>query len=131
MNNGQLRFSMWPNMKAHVNIGEMLIQGGELLFKSLFLKDSSTFIVTVVLIPFSPTQFFRSPPYGGSCALYIFFRLSPLYTCFSSKPILEYMSYQASSLTLCEWWWLRLHCSEVFFHINALRKVAAVHLMRW
>ena len=45
-------------MKTHVNIGEMLTQGGELLFKSLFLKDSLTFIATVVLILFSPTQFF-------------------------------------------------------------------------
>ena len=34
-------------MKTHINIGEMLIRGGELLFKSLFLKDSSTFIATV------------------------------------------------------------------------------------
>ena len=91
-------------MKAHVNIGEMLIRGGELLFKSLFLKDSSTFIATVILILFSPTQFFPSPPYGGSCTLYIFFRLSPSYTCSSSKPILEYMSYQASCLALCELW---------------------------
>ena len=89
-------------MKTHVNIGEMLLRGGELLFKSLFLKDSSTFIATVVIILFSPTQFFRSPPYGGSCTLYIFFRLSPSYTCSSSKPILEYMPYQASSLAFCE-----------------------------
>ena len=44
-------------MKTHVNIGEMLIRGDELLFKLLFLKDSSTFIATVVLILFSPTQF--------------------------------------------------------------------------
>ena len=57
-------------MKTHVNIREMLIQGGELLFKSLFLKDSSTFIVTVVFVLFSPTQFFQSPPYGRSFTLY-------------------------------------------------------------
>ena len=64
---------MWPNMKTHVNIGEMLIWGDELLFKSLFLKDSSTFITTVVLILFSPSQFPPPPPYGGSYTLYIFF----------------------------------------------------------
>ena len=59
-------------MKTHVNIGEMLIRGGELLFKSLFLKDSSTFIATVVLILFSPTQF-SDPHLTEGLAHYISF----------------------------------------------------------
>ena len=117
-------------MKTHVNIGEMLVRGGELLFKSLLLKDSSTFIATVILFLFSSTVSFRSLPYGGSFTLYIFFRSSLLYTCSPSKPILEYMSYQASFLALCERWWLR-PLFRGLLHINAARKVTAVHLMQW
>ena len=45
-------------MKPHVTIDEMLVRGGGLLIKSLFLKDSSTFSATVVLFLFSSTVFF-------------------------------------------------------------------------
>ena len=101
-------------MKTYVNIGEMLIRGGELLFKSLFLKDSSTFTATVILSLFSSNVFFDPFLMEGLSHYIHFFRSSPSYTYSSSKPILEYMSYQAFSLTFYEWWWLRLHYSEVF-----------------
>ena len=59
-----------------------------------------------------------------------FFKSSPLYSFSSSNPALKYVSYQASSLTLCERWWLRTLFRGIL-HINAARKVAAVYLMRW
>ena len=62
---------------------------------------------------------------------YIEFSKSSLsYSCSLSNPALKYVSYQASSLALCKWWWLR-PLFRSFLHINAVRKVAAVHLMRW
>ena len=90
-------------MKTHVNIGEMLVRGGELLFKSLFLKDSSTFTAIVILFLFSSIVFFDSPLTEGLSHYIYLFRSPPSYTCSSSKPILKYMSYQAFSLALCEW----------------------------
>ena len=59
-----------------------------------------------------------------------FSKLSPSYSCSSSNPALKYVSYQVSSLALCERQWLRLMFRGLL-HINAARKVAAVHLMRW
>ena len=32
-------------MKPYVNIDEMLVRGGELLFKSLFLKDNQRLVL--------------------------------------------------------------------------------------
>ena len=55
---------------------------------------------------------------------------SPSYSCSSSNPALKYVSYQASSLALCERQWLRPLFSRLL-HINAARKVVVVHLMRW
>ena len=51
-------------------------------------------------------------------------------TCSSSNPALKYVSYQASSLALCEQQWLKT-LFRGLLHINAARKAAAVHLMRW
>ena len=59
-----------------------------------------------------------------------FSKSSPSYSCSSPNPALKYMSYQASSLALCERQWLRT-LFRGLLHINAARKVAAVHLMRW
>ena len=58
-----------------------------------------------------------------------FFKSSPSYICSSSNPAHKNVSYQASSLALCERQWLRTLFRSLF-HINAARKVAAVHLMR-
>ena len=81
----------------------MLVRGGELLFQSLFLKEGLTFTVIVILfLFFSPV--FSDPSLMECLSHYIpFLKSSPSYTYLSSKPILEYMSYQASSLAFCEW----------------------------
>ena len=81
----------------------MLVRRGELLFQSLFIKDGSTFLAKVILSLFFPLVFFVPPLMEGLSHYINFFRSSPSYTCSSSKPILEYVSYQASSLILCEW----------------------------
>ena len=47
-----------------------------------------------------------------------------------THPALKYVSYQASSLALCERQWLRT-LFRGLLHINAARKATAVHLMRW
>ena len=74
-----------------MNIGEMLVRGGELLFQTLFLKDSSTFTATIILFLFFSLVFFN-PIFMEGLSHYInFFRSSPSYTCSSSKPILEYV----------------------------------------
>ena len=62
-------------MKPHVNIDEMLVQGGELLFKLLFLKDSSTFNATVILFLFSSTVFSDPPIMGGSSHYVVYFQI--------------------------------------------------------
>ena len=80
----------------------MLVQGGELLFQSLFLEDASMFLATVILSLFFPSMFFDPPLMEGLSYYINFFRSSPSYTCSSSKSILECVSYQASSLTLYE-----------------------------
>ena len=54
----------------------------------------------------------------------------PSYSCSSSNSALKYVSYQASSLALCEQKWLRI-LFRGLLHINAARKVAVVHLMWW
>ena len=59
-----------------------------------------------------------------------FSKSSPSYSCSLSNPALKNVSYQASSLALCKRQWLR-PLFRGLLHINAARKVAAVHLMRW
>ena len=44
----------------------MFVRGDELLFKSLFVKDNTTFSATVTLFIFSYTVFFDPPLMGGS-----------------------------------------------------------------
>ena len=81
---------------------KIVVRGDELLFKPLFLKANTTLSAAVILFLF-PFTMFSDPHLMGGLLPYIhLFRSSPPYTCSSSKPILEYMSYQASSLTLCE-----------------------------
>ena len=43
----------------------MFVRGDELLFKSLFVKDNTTFSATVTLFIFSYTVFFDPPLMGG------------------------------------------------------------------
>ena len=107
----------------------MYVRENSLIIKLLFLKDSSTLYYNSSLSIF--LHFFSDPYLMEGLSHYIEFSKSSLsYSCLSSNPALKYVSYQASSLTLCERQWLRSLIRD-FLHINATRKVAAVHLMRW
>ena len=51
-------------------------------------------------------------------------------TCLSSNPALKYLSYLADFLVFCGRQWLKT-LFRGLLHINAARKAAVVHLMRW
>ena len=107
----------------------MFGRGDSLIIKLLFLKDSSTLCYNNSLSTFLP--YFSDPPLMEGLSNYIeFSKPSPSYSCLSSNLALKYVSYQASFLALCERQWLR-PLFRGLLHINAARKVAAVHLMRW
>ena len=109
----------------------MFVQGDELLFKSQFLKDSPTFSATVILFLLSSIVFSDPPLMGGSSHYIVFFQIiltvhllfigtftqvhvpSDIFSGFLYMVVVEIALFKGS------------------FHINAARKVAAVHLMRW
>ena len=99
------------------------------MIKWLFLEDSSSLCYSNSLsILF---HYFSDPSLMEDLSHYIeYSKPSPSYSCSSSNLALKYVSYQVSSLTLCERQWLRTLFRDLF-HINAARKVAAMHLMRW
>ena len=104
-------------------------RGDSLIIKLLFLKDSSTLCYSSSLSIFFLC--FSDPHLMEGLSHYIEFSKSfPSYSCSLSNSALKYVSYQASSLALCERQWLR-PLFRGLLHINAARKVAAVHLMRW
>ena len=51
--------------ESHVKLDEMFVQGDELLFKSLFLKDNTTLNAIVTLSLFYFTMFFNPSFLGG------------------------------------------------------------------
>ena len=107
----------------------MYIQEDSLIIKLLFLKDNSTLCYNISLSIF--LHCFSDPSLMEGLLHYIeFSKSSPSYSCSSSNPAFKYVSYQASSLALYERQWLRI-LFRGLLHINAARKVAAVHLMRW
>ena len=107
----------------------MFGRGDSLIIKLLFLKDSSTLYYSSSLSIF--LHCFSDPHLMEGLSHYIeFSKLSPSYSCSSSKPVLKYVFYQASLLALYEQQWLR-PLFRGLLHINAARKVAAVHLMWW
>ena len=107
----------------------MYVRGDSLIIKLLFLKDSSTLCYSISLSIL--LHCFFDPLLMEGLSHYIeFSKSSPSYSCSSSNPALKYLSYQASSSALCERLWLR-PLFRGLLHINAVRKVAAVHLMRW
>ena len=113
----------------YVIMDGMYVRGDSLIIKLLFLKDSSILCYSSSLSIF--LYRFSDPPLMEGLSHYIeFSKSSPSYSCSSSNPALKYMSYQAYFLALCEWQWLRT-LFRGLFHINAVRKVTAVHLMRW
>ena len=108
----------------------MYVQGDGLVIKLLFLKDSSILYYSSsfsILLHYV----FSDPFLMEGLSHYIeFSKSSPSYSCSPSNPALKYVSYQASSLVLCGRQWLR-SLFRGLLHINAARKVATVHLMRW
>ena len=109
----------------------MFVQGDEFLFQSLFLKDCITFSATVILFLPSHTVFFDPPLMGGSSHYIAFFQIilivhllfietftqvyvpSGIFSSFLYTVVVEIALFRGS------------------LHINAARKVAAVHLMWW
>ena len=107
----------------------MYVREDSLIIKLLFLKDSSTLCynssLSIFLHRFSDLHLMEDLSH------YIeFSKSSSSYNCSSSNPALKYVSYQASSLALCKRQWLR-PLFKGLLHINAARKVAAMHLMWW
>ena len=108
----------------------MFVRGDELLFKSLFLKDSPTFNATVIIFLLSSTVFSDPPLMGGSSHYIVFFQIiltvhllfigtftqvhvpSDIFSDFLYTVVVEIVLFRGS------------------LHINAARKVAVVHLMR-
>ena len=109
----------------YVIMDGMYVRGDSLIIKIVISKRQ----FNVVLQQFS--FYFSNPPLMEGLSNYIeFSKSSPSYSCLSSNLALKYVSYQASSLTLCERQWLRT-LFRGLLHINAVRKVTAVHLMQW
>ena len=99
------------------------------MIKQLFLEDNSLLCYSNFLSIFLP--YFSNPTRMEGLSHYIeFSKPFPSYICSSSNPALKYVSYQASSLVLYEQQWLRI-LFRGLLHINAAKKVAAVHLMQW
>ena len=99
------------------------------MIRLLFLKVSSSPCYSDSLSIF--LHLFLDPFLMEGHSYYIkFFKPSPSSSCPSSNPALKYVSYQASSLALCERQWLKT-LFRGLLNINAARKVAAVHLMWW
>ena len=108
----------------------MYIRGDGLVIKLLFLKDSSTLCYSSSFSIFLH-YLFSDPFLMEGLSHYIeFSKSSPSYSCSPSNPALKYVSYQESFLTFCEQQWLR-PLFRGLLHINAAKKVATVHLMRW
>ena len=99
------------------------------MIKLLFLEDSSSLCYSSSLSIL--LHCFSDPSLMEGLSHYIeFSKPSPSSSCLSFNPALKYVSYQASSLALYEWQWLRTLFRGLLY-INAARKVAAVHLMWW
>ena len=122
---------MRPNMKPHVNIDEIFVQGDELLFKSLFLKDSPTFSATVIIFLLSSTVFSDPLLIGGSSHYIVFFQIIlTVHLLFIGTftqvhvPLDIFFGFLYTGV-------VEIALFRGLLHINAARKVAAVHLMRW
>ena len=94
---------MWTNIEPHTNLDEMFIRGDELLFKPLFLKDSTTFSHTVTLfLPF-PTIFLWPLSYGGFFTLYSFL-LDHL-----DRTLIIHLNLHSSACPIRHFLWLSVH----------------------
>ena len=120
---------MCPSRKGYIIMDGVYVQEVSLMVKLLFLEVSSSSCYSNSLPIFLSSIF--DPPLMEDLSHYIeYSKPFPSYTCSSSNPALRYVSYQASSLTFCERQWLKT-LFRGLLHINAARKAAVVHLMRW
>ena len=108
---------------------EMYVRRVGFMIKQLFLEDCLLLCYSNSLSTF--LHYFSDPYLMEGLSHYIeSSKPFPSYTCSSSNPALKYVSYRASSMALCERQWLKT-LFRGLLHINAARKAAAVHLMRW
>ena len=107
----------------------MYVWGVSLMVKLLFLEVSSSPCYSNSLPIFLCS--FSDPYLMEGLSHYIeFSKPFPSYTCSSFNPALKFVSYRASSLALCERYWLKI-LFRGLLHINAARKATAMYLMRW
>ena len=107
----------------------MYVRGVGFMIKQFFLEDCSLLCYSNSLSTF--LHYFSDLSLMKGLSHYIeSSKPFPLYTCSSSNPALKYVSYRASSLAICERQWLKTLFRSLL-HINAARKAATVHLMRW
>ena len=110
-------------------MNEMYVRGVDFMIKWLFLLDSSLLCYSNSLSISLP--YFSNPLLMEGLSHYIeFSKPFTSYTCSSSNPAPKYVSCQVSSLAFRERQWLGI-LFRGLLHINAARKVVAMHLMRW
>ena len=118
-------------MKPHVNIDEMFVRGDKLLFKSLFLKDNPTFSATVIFFLLFSTVFSDPPLMRGSSHYIVFFQtILTVHLLF----IGTFTQVHVPSGIFSGFLYIVVVEIALFrdsLHINANRKVAAVHLIWW
>ena len=119
---------MCSSRKGYVIMDGVYIRGVSLMVKLLFLEVPHR--ATVILFQYFFANIFDLYLIKGLSHYIEFSKPFPLYICSSSNLALKYVSYRVSSLTLCEWQWLKTLFRGLLY-INADRKTAAVHLMRW
>ena len=104
------------------------IRGVSLMVKLLFLEVP--YRATVILFQYFFANIFDLYLMKGLSHYIEFSKPFPSYTCSSFNPALKFVSYRASSLALCERYWLKI-LFRGLLHINAARKATAMYLMRW
>ena len=120
---------MCPSRKGYIIMDKVYVRGVSLMVKLLFLEVSSSPCYTNSLPIFLCS--FSDPPLIEDLSHYIeYSKPFSSYTYSSSSPALKYVSYRASPLALCERQWLKT-LFRGLLHINAAKKAATVHLMRW
>ena len=107
----------------------MYVRGVGFMIKQLFLEDCSLLCYSNSLSTF--LHYFSDPYLMEGLSHYIeSSKPFSSYTYSSSNSALKYVSYRASSMALYEQQWLKT-LFRGLLHINAAKKAAAVHLIRW
>ena len=123
---------MNKHRKTLIKLDELNIRGCELLFEQLILRANTILSATMILF-LSSLSIFRSDPFSGrSFTLYSFFLNYHDRTLFHH--LSPHLSICPISHLLWLFWWMVVVETVLFrgiLHINAIRKVTAVYLMRW